>query len=67
MKLFAAFLTISLCAFAAGCGAIAEIAYDNAVQRDRAQCEKLVSMADRQACMQRVNTAKSQAEEQRKK
>ena len=50
-----------------GCGAIAEVAYDDAVQRERAQCEKLVSMSDRQSCMQRVNTAKRQAEEARKK
>ena len=50
-----------------GCSAIAEVAYDDAVQRERAQCEKLVSMSDRQSCMQRVNTAKRQAEEARKK
>lgn len=50
-----------------GCTAIAEAAYDDALQRERAQCEKLVSMSDRHSCMQRVNTVKRQAEDVRKK
>jgi len=49
------------------CTAIGEFAYDDAVSRERAQCEKSVSMPERQACMQRVNTAQAQADAQRKK
>lgn len=59
-------LIISLC----GCGAmgaIGAISYDMALDKERAQCEKLVSMSDRQSCIQRVNTAERQAEEARKK
>ena len=67
MKLLFALVLIPLSIGLAGCGALAEVAYDDAVQRQRAQCEKLVSMSERQSCMQRVNTAKRQAEEERKK
>jgi hypothetical protein len=67
MKQLIAFAFLSICINFAGCSAIAEIAYDDAVQREQAQCEKLVSMSDRQSCMQRVNTVKRQAEESRKK
>ena len=67
MKLLLALASILLSIGVAGCGAVAEVAYDDAIQRERAQCEKLVSMSDRQTCMQRVNTAKRQADEQRKK
>jgi hypothetical protein len=67
MKLQIACLSISLSTAVTGCGVIAEVAYDDAVQRERAQCEKLVAMSDRQSCMQRVNTAKRQADEERKK
>jgi hypothetical protein len=45
---------------------IAEIAYDEAAHRERAQCDRLVSMSERQGCMQRVNTATKQAEAQRR-
>ena len=67
MKIQLAIASILLSVSMAGCSAIAEVAYDDAVQRERVQCEKLVSMLDRQTCMQRVNTAKRQADEQRKK
>jgi hypothetical protein len=59
-------LIISLC----GCGAIGAIgaiSYDVALDNERFQCENLVSMSDRQSCMQRVNTANRQAQEARKK
>jgi hypothetical protein len=67
MKFQLALVSLSLSAGLAGCAAVAELAYDDAADRERAQCEKLVSMSDRQTCMQRVNTAMRQAEEQRKK
>jgi hypothetical protein len=47
--------------------ALAEVAYDDAADRERAQCERLVSMSERQVCLQRVNAATKQAEAQRKK
>ena len=67
MKKFLALALISMSISIAGCGAIAEAVYDSAVQRERDQCEKFVAMSDRQSCMQRVNTAKRQADEARKK
>jgi hypothetical protein len=67
MKHLLSLALIPICIALFGCGAIAEVAYDDAAQRERAQCEKLVSMSDRQSCMQRVNTAKRQADEARKK
>jgi hypothetical protein len=51
----------------AGCMGMAELAYDSAAGFERAQCEKLVSMADRKACLERVNTALKQAQTQRNK
>lgn len=48
-----------------GCAAVGEVAYDGAVARERAQCDKLVAMSDRQACMQRVNAAVRQAADQK--
>jgi len=50
-----------------GCMGLAELAYDSAAGHERAQCEKLVSMADRRACIERVNTALKQAQTQRNK
>ena len=44
---------------------VAELAYDSAAGFERAQCEKLVAMADRRACIERVNTAVKQAQAQR--
>ena len=58
-----AFVAFALC----GCMALAEFAYEDAVSRDRAQCERLVQMSDRQACLQRVNASTRQAQTQRKK
>lgn len=52
---------------AAGCSAVGELAYDEAATRERAACERLIAMSDRQACLQRVNTATRQAEASRKK
>jgi hypothetical protein len=49
------------------CMGLAELAYDSAAGHERAQCEKLVSMADRRACIERVNTALKQAQTQRSK
>jgi hypothetical protein len=46
---------------------VAELAYDSAAGFERAQCEKLVSMSDRQACLERVSTALKQARTQRNK
>jgi hypothetical protein len=54
------------CASQSACTALAEVAYDEAAHRERAQCDRLVSMSERQACMQRVNAATKQAEAQRK-
>jgi hypothetical protein len=50
-----------------GCAAIAEVAYDMKLDKDREQCDQFVSMSDRQNCRQRVNTIERQAEEKRKK
>jgi hypothetical protein len=46
---------------------VAELAYDSAAGFERAQCEKLVAMSDRKACLERVNTALKQAQTQRNK
>ena len=51
----------------AGCGVIAEVLYDDAVFGARERCERLISMPERQSCLQRLNTAKRQADELRKK
>jgi hypothetical protein len=67
MKLLAPLLSFPIALALAGCGALAEVAYDDAVYRERAQCEKLVSAQERQSCLQRVNTAKRQADEMRRK
>jgi hypothetical protein len=67
MKTFLTFLLTTQTLVLAGCGAIAEVAYDDAVYHERAQCEKLVSASERQSCLQRVNTAKRQADDMRKK
>lgn len=50
-----------------GCSAVGELAYDEAATRERAACDRLIAMSDRQACLQRVNTAARQAEAARKK
>ena len=67
MKLLLALVLIPISIGVVGCGALAEVAFDDAVQRQLAQCEKLVSMSERQSCIHRVNTAKRQADEERKK
>ena len=51
----------------AGCGAMAQLAYDSAAEYERQQCERFTSMGDRQACLQRVNIAQKQADAQRNK
>ena len=51
----------------AACTAMGEIAYDEAASRERRECERFVSMSDRQACLQRVDAATKQAEASRKK
>ncbi len=53
------------CALSA-CSALSEIAYDSAAGSERTRCEKLESLPERQACLQRVNAANKQAEEARK-
>jgi hypothetical protein len=63
---FGFFLALG-CSWLAGCGTVAELAYDSAAGKERQQCERFVSMADRQACLQRVSTAEKQADAQRKK
>jgi hypothetical protein len=50
-----------------GCEAIPELAYDLALERERALCQRLISMTDRQACVQRLNQAERQANEAREK
>ena len=67
MNLLKSFSTIILFIALAGCSAIGELAYDEAASRDRAACERMASMSDRQACLQRVNTAARQAEAVRKR
>jgi hypothetical protein len=51
----------------AGCGAIAEEWYDAAVRGERERCDRLISSSERQSCLQRLNTAKRQADELRRK
>jgi hypothetical protein len=60
-------LLLLLAATQSGCMAVADVAYSDAVQRERLQCEKLPSMADHRMCVQRVNDARRQAEAQRDK
>jgi hypothetical protein len=64
--LFTVLLAVALLTQSA-CMGVAELAYDSAAGFERAQCEKLVSMSDRQACLERVNTALKQARTQRSK
>lgn len=49
-----------------GCMVIGDLAYQSAVDRERARCETFVNMPDRQDCLQRVNTAAKQADEQKR-
>lgn len=49
---------------ASGC---AEIAYDTAAAEQQRQCDRMVSAPERQLCMDRVRTARKQADEQRRK
>lgn len=58
---------ITLTAMLTACMAVGKIAYDEAANRERRDCDRLVSMSDRQACLQRVNAAAKQAETERKK
>ena len=67
MKRICTFTVLSMITLLSGCAAIAEVAYDMKLDRDREQCDQFVSMADRQTCRQRVNTVERQAEEKRKK
>jgi hypothetical protein len=67
MKVLVYLLSVPIALALAGCGALAEVAYDDALYRERAQCEKLVSASERQSCLQRVNTAKRQADQIRRK
>jgi hypothetical protein len=60
-------LHLAIVAALAGCSAIGELAYDDVAARERAACDRLIAMSDRQACMQRVNTANKQADAARKK
>jgi hypothetical protein len=49
---------------ASGC---AEIAYDTAAAEQQRQCDRMVSAPERQLCMERLRTARKQADEQRRK
>lgn len=62
-----AMATLILAGSLSGCQAVAMLAYDSAAQRERDQCDRAMNMQDRQTCLQRVNTAARQAEEQRRK
>ena len=48
-------------------GGCAEIAYDTAAAEQQRQCDRMVSAPERQLCMDRVRTARKQADEQRRK
>jgi hypothetical protein len=61
------FTMTAIISMLAACTGIGEIAYDEAANRERRECERFVAMSDRQACLQRVNTATKQAEASRKK
>ena len=65
MKILNTISIVLLSILATGCGAIAEVAYDVAIDKDREQCNRLISMSDRQSCMQKVSTTERQAKEQR--
>ena len=67
MKLLYTFTVLSMITLLSGCAAIAEVAYDMKLDKDREQCDQFVSMSDRQNCRQRVNTIERQAEEKLKK
>lgn len=67
MKYFYSLTVLSMITLLSGCAGIAEIAYDVKLDKDRDQCDKFVSMADRQNCRERVNTIERQAEEKRRK
>ena len=47
------------------CGC-AQIAYDTVAAEQERQCERMVSAPERQLCLQRVRTARQQADEQRR-
>ena len=53
--------------FASGLlGGCAQIAYDTVAAEQERQCERMVSAPERQLCLQRVRTARQQADEQRR-
>jgi hypothetical protein len=47
-------------------GGCAQIAYDTVAAEQERQCERMVSAPERQLCLQRVRTARQQADEQRR-
>lgn len=49
------------------CSGCAVIAYDTVAAEQHRQCERMVSAPERQLCLERVRTARKQADEQRRK
>jgi hypothetical protein len=49
-----------------GCTALGEVAYDMRADHESARCESNMSMADRQACLDRVRAVEKNASEIRK-
>jgi len=60
------FLLISAAAGLAGCSAVAEIAYDYALDHKESHCEETFFQTERQSCFDRVKRIRQQAELQRK-
>jgi hypothetical protein len=51
----------------AGCSVMAEVLYGDALLYARERCNRLISMQERQFCLERLNTAQRQADDVRKK
>jgi hypothetical protein len=49
-----------------GCTAIAEFVYDDALERQRRACDRLLDVAAYRACVEKVREAERQAEAVRK-
>jgi hypothetical protein len=49
-----------------GCTAIAEFAYDDALERPRRACDRLLDVAGYRACVEKVREAERQAQAVRK-
>lgn len=60
-------VTLSLALLTPACTAIGHLAYEERLYAAQRECESYLNWQDRQACMQRVEAARKQAAEERRK